>query len=311
MKMKKVFFFAALAAATVSMTSCNNDDEVIDNNAPVEIRLSSTNEASLSTRSNDQDIQLTQFDASESIGVFINEDAGTPTTTYSQPLEYTANGSGGMTTPAAQYFPQSGRGVNIHAFYPFSAASDLETIGNFSIATNQSTDVNYKASDLMYGVPASNPVERTSSAVQLTFNHLLSKINIELKAGNGLNASQLEGATVKLIGIKPETTFDPATGAITAATGTATDITVMTTDVTRKGSAIIVPQTRAINAAFIEVTLATSGKLTYKLTAETTFTGKNQYDYEITVNLTELTVTSTISPWLPVGSATTGIAIME
>ena len=301
----KVFLFAAFAAATVSMTSCSNDDEAI--NSPVEIRLSSTNEASLTTRSVNQNIQLTQFDAGEKIGVFINENGGS-STTYAQPLQYTANGAGGMTPPAPQYFPQSGNGVNIHAFYPFSAASDLGTPKTFAIATDQSTNAAYKASDLMYGVPTSNPVSRTSSSVQLTFEHLLSKINIELVVGNG--SPTLVGSTVKLKGILPETTFDPSDGSITAAAGTATDITVMTTTATLVGSAIIVPQTLAATA-FIEVTLPDGGVLTYSLPAQTEFEGKKQYDYEIRVNLTGLTVTSTITPWTPVGGATPGTAVME
>lgn len=306
----KVFFFAALAA-TVMMTSCNNDDEVMDNNAPVEIRLSSTNEASLTTRSNNTDIQLIQFDNNEKIGVFINEDAASPTTTYAQPLEYTANGDGGMIPLTPQYFPQSGNGVNIHAFYPFSAATGLGTSKDFSIAIDQSSNAAYKASDLMYGVPTTNnPVARTSPSVQLTFEHLLSKINIELVAGNG--SPTLVGSTVILKGIQFTTTFNPETGAITDAKGAATDIIVMETNATLKGSAIIIPQTLALGAAFIEVTLPTGGVLTYKLPAETEFEGKKQYDYKITVNLTELTVTSTISPWKSVngGSATTGDATM-
>ena len=303
MKMKKIFFFAALAAATVSMTSCNSDDETIDN-TPVEIRLSSAN---LASRSVAQDLQLTQFENNEKIGVFINEN-GVSSTTYPQPLEHTANGSGGMTPLAPQYFPQSGNGVDIHAFYPYSAANDLGTIESFTIAANQSTNANYKASDLMYGTPTSNPVARTSSAVQLTFEHLLSKVNIELRAGNG--NPTLVGSTVKLKGIKPETTFDPSNGDITTADGAATDITVMATDATLKGSAIIVPQTLAAGAAFIEVTLPDGGVLTYSLPAQTEFEGKKQYDYEIRVNLTGLTVTSTITPWSPVGGTISGTAVM-
>ena len=300
--MKKVFLFAAFAAATVMMTSCNNDDEAI--NSPVEIRLSSTNQASLTTRASNQNIQLTQFEAGEDIKVFINEATVAQT---AAPLTYTADGSGGMTPPTAQYFPQSGNGVNIHAFYPLTATDDLVTPKTFAIAANQSTNSAYKASDLMYGVPLSNPVARTSSAVQLTFEHLLSKVNIELVAGNG--NPTLIGSIVKLKGILPETTFDPSDGSITAAAGAATDITVMTTTATLVGSAIIVPQTLAATA-FIEVTLPEGGVLTYSLPAATLFEGKKQYDYVITVNLTGLTVTSTITPWASVGGTTTGTAVM-
>ena len=299
----KLFLFAAIAAATVMMTSCNNDDEVIDNNAPVEIRLSSAN---LASRGVAQDLQLTQFENNEKIGVFINENAASPTTTYPQPLEYTANGTGGMTPGTQPYFPQSGNGVNINAFYPYTAAESLTMPKVFNIKTDQSANADYKASDLMYGVPAANPVARTTGNVQLTFNHLLSKIDIELTSGDG--NPTIVGATVKLKGIKPQTTFNPLTGSIAVAEGGATDIMVMTTDALLKGSAIIVPQAIAQGAAFIEVTLPAGGVLTHKLDAATTFEGKKQYTYKIRVNLTKLTVTSTINAWTPAGGTTTGTA---
>ena len=302
--MRTNLFLMAALAATVAMTSCNKNDEVPANNDG-KIVLSSAN---LASRSVAQDLQLTQFENNEKIGVFINENAASPTTTYPQPLEYTANGTGGMTPGTQPYFPQSGNGVNINAFYPYTAAESLTASKAFNIKTNQSANADYKASDLMYGVPLSNPVARTTGNVQLIFNHLLSKIDIELTSGDG--NPTIAGATVKLKGIKPQTTFNPLTGAIAAAEGGATDITVMTATSSLKGSAIIVPQAIAQGAAFIEVTLPAGGVLTHKLDEATTFEGKKQYTYKIRVNLTKLTVTSTINAWSPVGSVD-GTAVMD
>ena len=69
------------------------------------------------------------------------------------------------------------------------------------------------------------------------------------------------------------------------------------------GSAVVVPQTLA--TSFIEVTLANGGVLTSKdlkdsdgnTISNVELTGGNEYTYTITVNLTELKVTSTIAEW--------------
>ena len=225
---------------------------------------------------------------------------------------YTANGSGALTTATQPYFPQSGAGVEIYACYPQTAATDVATAKDFTITANQSDDAAYKASDLMLGLPASNPVARDSKAVGLTFTHQLSKINIELVAGAGLQAADLDGAVVKIKNIVPTISFDPKTGITGDPKGVATDVTVMTAKTaTLTGSAIIIPQDIAQGAAFIEVTLKNNGGvLTHKIAAKTTFAGKSQYSYTITVKLTTLDVTSTITPWTPIG-AIAGEATMD
>lgn len=304
----KTNFFMTIAVAATLLTACNNEIETPWNG---EIRLT-TATAVMDVQSRAaQDLQLTQFASTEKISVFINEQDDGTSTTYTQPLEFTANGSGGLAPGSQPYFPQSGKGVNIYACYPKTAATAVTTAKDFTILTDQSGDTNYKASDLMLGVPASNPVSRTSSAVALTFTHQLSKINIELVAGAGLQASDLDGAVVTLKNILPTISFDPKTGITGDAKGTAADVTVMTAaTATLTGSAIIIPQAIAQTAAFIEVKLKSGGILTHKLAAATTFAAKSVYSYQITVKLTKLEVTSSISPWTSIGAAVTGDATM-
>ena len=303
--MKTKLFLMAAIAAIVTMASCgnNDDDATINGASDYAIILNSSNIANnVSTYSLKEDIQLTQFQADEKIDVFINEDvASNPSTSYDQPLIYTANGSGGMAAPTNKqpYFPSSGKGVNIVAVYPSEVATSATATVQFSIKTDQSSDADYKAGDLMYGTPESNPVARTSSSIEIKFNHLLSKINIELVSGTG--SPDLGGAKVRLKAVKPTTEFNVTSGTITGATGDAADILVMTipdnaSDL--KGSAIIIPQGFAGGASFIEVELSSGTKMTYKLPSEgVTMTGKNVYNYKITVKKSELTVYSSINDW--------------
>lgn len=298
--------FMMMAAAALAMAGCSNDNE--NDNWAGEIRLSSGLTVQQTNPRAATDIQSAQFDNGENIDVFINENTtAAASTIYEQPLVYTAEGNGNMKAPDNKqpYFPASGNGVNIYAYYPSgkvnSIAPDATTI-TFSVAEDQSGETAYKTSDLMYGKPTSNPVARTGSSTTLTFTHLLSKVTITLQQGNG--APSLDGAVVKLKSVKPSTTLTPSTGTISEASGTATDITVMTaSSLELSGSAIVVPQT--LETTFIEVELANGGVLTSKDLKDDSnnpitsvvFTSGNVYTYTITVNLTGLKVTSTITPW--------------
>lgn len=296
--------FIMMAAAALAMAGCSNDNE--NDNWAGEIRLSSGLTVQQTNPRAATDIQSAQFDNGENIDVFINENTtAAASTIYEQPLVYTAEGNGNMKAPDNKqpYFPASGNGVNIYAYYPSgkvnSIASDATIL--FTVETIQNDD-NYKKSDLMHGKPAQNPVNRTSSQIPLHFTHLLSKVIITLEAGNG--APSLDGAVVKLKSVKPSTTLTPSTGTISEASGDVKDITVMTASSSAlSGSAIVVPQTLA--TSFIEITLADGGKLTSKDLKDSSgnpitnvvLNSGNVYTYTITVNLTGLKVTSTITPW--------------
>lgn len=217
--------FIMMAAAALAMVGCSNDNE--NDNWAGEIRLSSGLTVQQTDTRAATDIQSTLFDNGENIDVFINENTtAAASTIYEQPLVYTAEGNGNMKAPDNKqpYFPASGNGVNIYAYYPSgkvnSIASDATTI-TFSVAEDQSGETDYKTSDLMYGKPAQNPVNRTSSQIPLHFTHLLSKVIITLEAGKG--TPSLDGAVVKLKSVKPSTTLTPSTGAISEASGTATE----------------------------------------------------------------------------------------
>ena len=288
--MKKNLIFAAIAA--LALTACSNDDEMKVNGENAIRLTSSLNVAETRAAT---DIQTSAFDAGETVDVYITENnGGNNPTTYPQPIEYSTAAGGALTVGTQYYYPTSGNGVNIYALYPATA----ETGKLFTIAENQSTDANYKASDLMYGKPASNPVSPSANAEDIQFSHLLSKVTINLI--EGVNVTSLDGAKVELIGVKPSTTLTSSKDgcSIGAASGDATPITVMTaTETVTSGSAIIVPQT--LPKMFLQVTLG-GATLTGKLdSGAPTLTAGNAYTYNITVNMRggALEIEGSITPW--------------
>lgn len=334
--------FMAMAALALVAAACNNDDEITDNwNG--EIRLSSGLEAQQTgTRSISTDLQGIQIAANNHVGFFINENvASDATTTYTQNLDYTANGSGGFSGTTV-YFPQSGNGVNIYAYAPWKTGLALNGSYAFTVAADQSSNDNYIASDLLWGQPmkedpenggsyiTANPVARTKENVPVSFSHLLSKIEVELIAGNGLNADNFKGATLYILNTKPGTSLTLSSGVISGASDASGEGASAYNDgiiaakygtdqtPTLTAAAIVVPQTVTKGTKFMKLHLATGGDLYYTLpdgdsAQNLTLESGKIYKYKITVNLTGLTVTSSITAWKTIGDGNpiTGTATME
>lgn len=317
--MKKYFVFAA---AVIALAACSSEEENVQSwNG--EIRLSAVNV--VQTRAA-QGIQSTAFDNGEKVDVFINENATTPSIEYPQPLVYTSGTGGVLTTSDEQYYPQS-NGVNIFAVYPSGVAGTNVNATNvaFAVESDQSEEDAYKASDLMVGAPANNPVSKTSGTVQLTFKHCLSKININISAGDGIDPVDLQDATVTILNTTTGGTFNVQTGAVTAngVQAAATPIIAGTLEVREDTgvqgiSAIIVPQTVSAGRQFISIryggdqqTPAT--ELFYTLphgqAASVDFAAGYSYTFNITAKKSGLTLDgTTITDWTDYGDVFSGDA---
>lgn len=302
-----------MVAAVAMFAACNKSEEpaTTDNG-----QINFTSALSL-FRSTSQELQGTNIDAANTAGIFIKEDAVTPTVTYDQNMEYTADGAGKLTPPTGKqpYFPTTGNGVNVYAYAPYNAAyTALDGADNtFSVKADQSADGDYIKSDFIWGTPATNPVTRTSSAVNIAFNHKLSKINFTITPGTGFTAADLQEATVSILNTKPDAKVNLKDGTVGAAEGTAAPILAakFAADATTfTGSAIIIPQELAISTKFIQVTLKNGKTLSYPLEKAMTFAGGTKYIYNITANMESLDVTSTIVDW-NTGETITGNATLD
>lgn len=323
----------SMAAAAMILAGCSNDENEAIDNWNGEIRLSSGLAVQQVTRSIETDKQSTQIAEGNHVGFFINEDAvGSPTTTYTQNLKYTANGKGGFDGTTV-YYPQSGEGVNIYAYAPWKDGLALDDSYSFTVKDDQSGVDAYIASDLLWGQPmrkdgeatyiTANPVARTQAAVPVTFTHLLSKIEVTLQVGDGLTVDDFKGATLTILNTKPTTNLTLKNGNISTAYGDPTDIIAAyysqeAAPDALTAAAIVVPQTITKGIKFMKLHLATGGDFYYTLPGDESdvdlaLESGEIYKYNITVNLTGLTVTSTIKDWEPIGGGdpVEGDATME
>lgn len=311
-----------MAAATMILAGCSNDENEPIDNWNSEIRLSSgvTVQQTRATGS----VPDTQIAAGQEVGVFIKDVTVTsPDYAIGDNLKYTANGNGGLTLATSQnapYYPATGADVNIWAYQPYNASASMTGNGfEFTVKTNQNNNSgkDYYDSDLLYS-SSTSAYSRQKEAQSLGFKHLLSKVVCMLKPGAGNPG--LTDATVEIVNAETKGTFKPSDGSFTTASSSTSNITMNSSITSGSYIAVIPPQTFAKGAKFLKVTLSSAnggGTFYYTIPdgdgdSDLALITGNVYTYTITVNLTGLSVTSTITPWEEIeGNKKDGTAEME
>ncbi|MBY2903061.1 MULTISPECIES: fimbrillin family protein [Bacteroides] len=322
----KAKLLMTMAAATMILAGCSNDENEPTDNWNGEIRL--TSGVTAQTRANTQATQILSGET-----VYAWADKAPSTADYIKAWTLTA-GSSGSFTGNSQYYPTDDSKLEFYALHGnFKDATFTENTTAFpstaivhSVEADQSgSDMKgYAKSDLLYAVK--KDVERSKKAVALTFYHMLSKVEVALKAGDG--TPNLKDAIVTIEGTKLKADFTPAKSAtipddlgnMVSATSNDNDAAAIqignatSSDFSNPtyNEAIIVPQTLANGTPFIKVTLSDNASLVYPLGAQTEFKSGKKYIYQITAKKTGLEVTSTIADWEAVSETpTSGDAVMQ
>lgn len=244
------------------------------------------------------------FEVNDRIGLFVVNYNGSSKGTlansgnYVDNMGFTYNGTWTPDTPI--YWKDDSTHADFYLYYPYSQISSV-TAHPFSVKADQSTEDAYKSSDMMVG--KTENVAPTASATVIAVNHVMSRIIIQLAAGNGFTAESLAKAniSVKINGVKTASTVNLATGAVTP-TGTATSITPWLNN--NAYQALIVPQTVS-EGNLISVTV--DGR-EFNLNKAFTFEANKSHKFTVTLSKTSNGINVNINPWNEDGTDNGGVA---
>ncbi len=310
--MNKNVFLSAVAV--FALTACtNNSDEQPRQPGETEIRLSAGLDVEAGTRGiTDNSYIGTAFSGGETIDVNIKETNNGTSATYGTDGWVTATiaaGGGGTLTPTC-YWPASGAGIDIYAWYPASTATTYWTTAHsvFKVPETQSGSTSHKAFDLMYATPTGGTgtngqtvaATNRAAAINLQFTHKLAKLVVNLTPKDAsITAAQLENATVTIGSVKTTVNVTPATGGVTTADSPTSTLKVMDDEAGTTGYALIPAQTLS---GTLTVTLKAGGTLTTTLNDFVVQAGKTN-TLNVSVSLTAISITTSIQEWTPNNTA--------
>lgn len=329
--MKKFYVMAAFAAAFVGMTSCNNDDEVVNNSTPNQLQVTAVGLEGIQSRAG---ITATSFTNGEKLGLYIYRGEGIDATdnayndaSSSIPtVNVSYNENGGSWAATSQGIILSSTVGKVYAYYPYAAANatnDGKTIP-MTVAETQGTGQSdgtkdQDQTDYMWATPVSG-ISNANNTVELQMNHALAMVsfkfvqttdNTVLYPGEGkVSSIVLKNKTGKEAIKAGSATLHIGTGAIADAAASENGITLTpdatatlmnVTDAAKLPRLLLYPS--AVAEGDAEVTVTVDGNaytLTIPAITDGYVAGKN-YEYTFTLKGTGLEVTEvSIAEWIPV-----------
>ena len=303
--MKAIKILAMAALATAVFASCSSEDELAQNNYPMDnvVRIM-TSVDGMNTRAS----YGNSTDKLSSFGFCINN-ANSTTYTYDN-VKVTKEGSNWI--PATQMLWQnSTTAVDILAYAPYQettedASGKVKVFGKtdyaFSVKEDQSNAEDYSSDLIVYKQTGFKPGTElnTSKAVDVTFTHLLSQLNLTIELRDQFNQDEEKPVTsatvtdVKVDGtlIRSKVNFaaDPisvqfdglASKAITPETVAFTKADKTTDHATFKYSAIVIPQ-RVYAGSFCISFKVDGTDYIWTATSDVKFVSGKKYDLHLLV----------------------------
>lgn len=293
MRKDRLYVVAALLLTGVVLTACSADDASVQPQSARSniISLTSTLAATRAV----SDPQTTQLNTAVEVGVF--GVSGSATISNGSNARYSVQADGSLTAKTSTMEWPSAGSISLFAYAPFQSGWTLGSANSFSVAADQTTADGYLKSDLLYGIPASNPVSQTETAVPLTFRHLMAKMTIKVVKSDD-DDTDLTKASLTVSGTKIATTLTPQTGVLGEAAGDATDIKVAATVGTEATAcAVLVPQQIAAGTELVKLVVG-DRLLTARIATAVTLESGKAYTFSFNIVKAELLLGQvTITDW--------------
>lgn len=326
--MRKNNIIAAVAAFTLALTACQNDDNLTGDNTgktPIELNFSvADGKAEINNHSEGSPTRAAStratgsaFEVADKVGVFFAaKDATTLTGLATDRANhlYTLGDKGWTTTPLYWDDLGSATSLDLYGYYPQAATAPLNKAGNgisWTSPTDQSTAAKLTAADLLLSNDVKAYTKAATSTPTLTFTHAMAKLRINLVDNStdtdAYTKAELAAAkaTIKGLNTKCEVAFVGTAKTVSGAS-TPTDITPMeatAADATQASSfeAIVVPQKVTASALLAAITI-TSNKTdrTYSVKADASGFDLQQgmlNTLTVTITKSDVKVNMTVTDW--------------
>lgn len=285
--MKKINMIATAALATL-LAACSNDSDVFNTpdyaDTPIGLNV---NVGPMATRAGYDNTNLT----GSSFGLYLTTEGTNSDERYNctnREVRY----DNGWTIQGGQLLWKSNDAtVTYYAYLPYTGIVGDAASYAFAVQTDQSTEDNVKASDLLCtGQQPATP----GTALDITFKHALSKLNVTLKKGSELEDGQnLTFTSVTLSNCATATTVNLTDGTTGNTTNSGQTITLYAATENEQYECILVPQT--FNQTLkVEITDNNGKVYTFTSNKDLTFASGKQYTLNLTVGRDKVT-TGTIS----------------
>ncbi|MFD1164464.1 fimbrillin family protein [Sphingobacterium daejeonense] len=225
--MKTKQFLSATLAIVALMASCKKDDyRKLPSTEGVQ--FTSKIEGSAVTKASG-----TTWGANDEIGVFMKQGTGLGNALAAN-KKYVTPGNGNFTATGTDVinYPDQGK-VDFIAYYPYASA-----VSGTTLPINVSNQTAQEKIDVMYSNNATG-LDKTSGNPALTFQHKLSKIEINVTGGTGVNISGLKAV---LNAVNTTASMDLTTGVISAGSNSANvNAKIISVDGKNTVEAILIP----------------------------------------------------------------------
>ena len=278
----------ATAALATLLAACSNDSDVFNTpdyaDTPIGLNV---NVGPMATRAGYDNTNLT----GSSFGLYLTTEGTNSDERYNctnREVRY----DNGWTIQGGQLLWKSNDAtVTYYAYLPYTGIVGDAASYAFAVQTDQSTEDNVKASDLLCtGQQPATP----GTALDITFKHALSKLNVTLKKGSELEDGQnLTFTSVTLSNCATATTVNLTDGTTGNTTNSGQTITLYAATENEQYECILVPQTFA-QSLKVEITDNNGKVYTFTSNKDLTFASGEQYTLNLTVGRDKVT-TGTIS----------------
>jgi len=260
--MKKKLLYGLCCAALFVGCTKDPDEVVVPQGEQIPIQLLGSIDQVAASRVNDEG-----FCHGDGIGVYVvNYQNGEPGTMLSEGnqadnVRHVLNGEENKWTPDYPiYYYDKVTPVDIIGYYPYVSNMDNVNAYSFELAKDQSTDAanglmgGYEASDFLWG--KAEKISPTASRVNITFNHKMAGVQVELTEGTGWGEDEWVGLDKQVLisNTIRKASIDLSTGEVIPVG----DIPTTGTVPAKSGDgwrAIVVPQSVGASMALLNITV--------------------------------------------------------